>query len=57
MYVTQGLHRAVQQQPDAVATVFGSRRTTFAQQRDRVSRVAGGLRQAGVRPGDRVAFL
>jgi acyl-CoA synthetase (AMP-forming)/AMP-acid ligase II len=57
MYVTQGLHRAVQQQPDAVATVFGSRRTTFTEQRDRVSRVAGGLRQVGVRPGDRVAYL
>jgi acyl-CoA synthetase (AMP-forming)/AMP-acid ligase II len=54
MYVTQGLHRAVHQRPDAVATVFGSRRTTFAEQRDRV---AGGLRQVGVRPGDRVAYL
>jgi acyl-CoA synthetase (AMP-forming)/AMP-acid ligase II len=57
MYVTQALHRAVQQQPDAVATVFGSRRTTFAEQRGRVSRLAGGLRQVGVRSGDRVAYL
>ena len=57
MYITQGLHRAVQQQPDAVATVFGARRTTFVEQRDRVSRVAGGLRQVGVHPGDRVAYL
>jgi acyl-CoA synthetase (AMP-forming)/AMP-acid ligase II len=57
MYITQGLHRAVQQQPDEVATVFGARRTTFAQQRDRVSRVAGGLRRLGVQQGDRVAYL
>jgi acyl-CoA synthetase (AMP-forming)/AMP-acid ligase II len=57
MYVTQALHRAVQQQPDVVATIFGDRRTTFAEQRDRVSRVAGGLREVGVRPGDRVGFL
>jgi acyl-CoA synthetase (AMP-forming)/AMP-acid ligase II len=57
MYVTQALHRTVQQQPDVVATIFGDRRTTFAEQRDRVSRVAGGLREVGVRPGDRVGFL
>ena len=57
MYITQGLHRAVQQQPDAVATVFGARRTTFVEQLDRVSRVAGGLRRLGVQQGDRVAYL
>ena len=26
MYLTQGLHRAVQQQPDEVMTIFGARR-------------------------------
>jgi long-chain acyl-CoA synthetase len=29
MYLTQGLHRAVQQQPDEVMTIFGARRRTF----------------------------
>jgi acyl-CoA synthetase (AMP-forming)/AMP-acid ligase II len=57
MYLTQGLHRAVQQRPDAVATVFGDRVTTFSQQFRRVSGLAGGLREIGVRRGDRVAFL
>jgi acyl-CoA synthetase (AMP-forming)/AMP-acid ligase II len=57
MYLTQGLHRAVQQRPDAVATVFGDRVTTFSQQFRRVSGLAGGLRELGVRRGDRVAFL
>jgi acyl-CoA synthetase (AMP-forming)/AMP-acid ligase II len=57
MYLTQALHRAAQQRPDVVATIFGDRRTSFVEQRDRVSRVAGGLRELGVQPGDRVAFL
>src|ERR1700742_1483328 len=57
MYLTQGLHRSAQQRPDDLATIFGDRRITFAQQRDRVSRLASGLRQTGFRPGDRIAFL
>lgn len=57
MYLTQGLHRAVQQTPDQAATVFGDRVRTFTETVDRVARVAGALRQAGVRPGDRVAIL
>src|SRR3954468_13042384 len=57
MYMTQGLHRAVQQRPDAEATVFGSRRRTFAEVADRVARLAGALRGLGVGAGDRVAML
>jgi acyl-CoA synthetase (AMP-forming)/AMP-acid ligase II len=57
MYLTQGLHRAVQQRPDDVATVFDDRVTTFAQQSQRVCRLAGGLRELRVQRGDRVAFL
>jgi acyl-CoA synthetase (AMP-forming)/AMP-acid ligase II len=57
MYMTQGLHRAVQQRPDAEATVFGSRRRTFAEVADRVARLAAALRGLGVDPGDRVAML
>jgi len=57
MYVTQALHRAVQQTPDLAATVFGDRVRTWAQCADRVARLAGALRGLGVRPGDRVAIL
>ncbi|MCU7729158.1 long-chain fatty acid--CoA ligase [Actinoplanes sp. KI2] len=43
--------------PDRVALVFGDRPTTYAQLHDRVARLAGRLRVAGVGPGDRVAYL
>ncbi|PKV97461.1 acyl-CoA synthetase (AMP-forming)/AMP-acid ligase II [Amycolatopsis echigonensis] len=57
MYLTQGLHRSVQQTPGAPSTVFGDRERTFAETADRVARLAGALREAGVRQGDRVAIL
>ncbi|SEP89688.1 long-chain acyl-CoA synthetase [Solimonas aquatica] len=57
MQFTQGLHRAVQQQPDAIATVCQGRRQSFAQLADRVARLAAGLAARGVREGDRVAIL
>ena len=57
MYLTPALHRSVQQQPHAVATVCGDRKRTFAELADRVARLAGGLRAAGVAAGDRVAYL
>jgi acyl-CoA synthetase (AMP-forming)/AMP-acid ligase II len=57
MYLTQGLHRAVQQTPDAVMTVLGERRRTFAEVAGRVARLAGALRGLGVADGDRVAML
>ncbi|SFO48132.1 Acyl-CoA synthetase (AMP-forming)/AMP-acid ligase II [Pseudonocardia ammonioxydans] len=57
MYLTQGLHRAVQQQPDAVATVCGERTRTFTETAERVARLAGALRGLGVASGDRVAML
>jgi acyl-CoA synthetase (AMP-forming)/AMP-acid ligase II len=56
MYLTQPLHRAVQQTPDAVSTVFGDRTRTFAETADRVSRLAGALRGLGVGTGDRVGI-
>ncbi len=55
MQLTQGLHRAVQQKPDAPATVFGARRRTWREVRDRVTRLAAGLVSLGLKPGDRVA--
>jgi acyl-CoA synthetase (AMP-forming)/AMP-acid ligase II len=57
MYLTQGMHRAVQQRPDQVMTIFGERRRTFGEVADRVARLAGALRELGVRSGDRVAML
>ncbi len=57
MYLTQGLHRALQQCPDRAATHFGARRQSFRSFGDRVARLAGALRTLGVQPGDRVAML
>lgn len=57
MYLTQSLHRAVQQNPDGIATIFGDRVRSFVEQADRVARLAGALRRLGVESGDRVAYL
>ncbi|HSW12617.1 MAG TPA: long-chain fatty acid--CoA ligase [Solimonas sp.] len=57
MQFTQGLHRAVQQHPEAVATICNGRNTRFRQLQDRVARLAGALRKLGVRNGDHVAML
>ena len=57
MYLTQGLHRSVQQTPNQPSTIFGSRVRTFAETGERVARLAGALRELGVAPGDRVAIL
>jgi acyl-CoA synthetase (AMP-forming)/AMP-acid ligase II len=51
------LRYAEQQYPRRTAVVCGKERFTYAQFAERVSRLAGGLRKAGVRAGDRVAFL
>ncbi len=57
MYITQGLHRALQQKPEAVATRFGGRVQSYTQFVGRVARLAGALQQLGMREGDRVAML
>lgn len=57
MYLTQGLHRTLQQRPAAIACVFGQRRTSFSLLADRVGRLAGAFRRLGVSTGDRVAVL
>lgn len=57
MYLTQGLHRAIQATPDKPATIFGDRTRTFAEHGDRVARYAGALQGLGVEAGDRVAIL
>src|SRR6516165_11687750 len=43
--------------PDAIAVTFGEQAFTWAQWRQRILRLSGALRDAGVRPGDRLAVL
>ncbi|MFC4521462.1 long-chain-fatty-acid--CoA ligase [Cupriavidus pinatubonensis] len=57
MYMTQGLHRSMQQRPQQVAIRYEGKETTYAQLGDRVARLAGALRQLGVQDGDRVAMF
>ena len=57
MYLTQSLHRSVQQHPDRIAVRWGHRTRTFGELADRVARFAGALQKLGVKPGDRVAML
>ena len=57
MQLTQTLHRLVQQAPAHELTVFGNRRRTAAQSRNRISTLAGGIHSLGLRPDGRVAIL
>lgn len=57
MYLTQALHRAVQQHPTRIAVRFGDRQRTFLEFADRVARLAGALHKLGMQTGDRVAML
>ncbi|MBH0776916.1 acyl-CoA synthetase [Nocardia bovistercoris] len=57
MYLTQGLHRAVQHDPNGIMTICGERTRTYRETADRVAKLAGGLRELGVNSGDRVAIL
>jgi len=49
--------RSVAEAPDAVATEFFGRETTYAELGDQIARAAEGLRRLGVRAGDRVALI
>lgn len=57
MYLTQGLHRSAQINPDGVATIFGARRRSWAEVKDRVARFASALLALGLQRGDRVAVI
>lgn len=57
MYITQGLHRQLQRQPQATAIRYQGRALSYAELGERVARLAGALLQLGVASGDRVAML
>ncbi len=57
MYMTQALHRSMQQRPNAEAVRYMGRSLTFAGLGARVARLAAGLRKLGVEDGDRVAMF
>ncbi len=57
MYLTQGIRRAAQINAGGTATVFGDRRRTWRETEARIAALAGGLRQRGLRKGDRAAIL
>ncbi|MBK1788930.1 acyl--CoA ligase family protein [Prauserella cavernicola] len=51
------LHRSAEVFADKPAIVYGERTLTYREFADEATRVASGLRAAGVEPGDRVAYL
>jgi acyl-CoA synthetase (AMP-forming)/AMP-acid ligase II len=57
VYLTQGLHRHVQQRPDQIATVCAGRTRTHAESVGRIARLAAALQQLGIRDGERAAIL
>ena len=56
MYLTQGCGGSADPAAEQ-STVFRDRRRVWSETADRVARIAGGLSEAGVQPGDRVAIL
>lgn len=57
MHLSQCINRAIQLNPQGLATVFGERKHTWIEFKDRVARLAQGLKSVGVEDNDRVAIL
>lgn len=57
MSLAERIEAVAAQHPDKVAFRTESEEVTFAEFDDRASKIAGGLRQLGVVPGDRVALM
>ena len=57
MYFNQSINRLRQVNPDGVATVFAQRRHTWQEFSHRIQRLAKGLQELGVAPGDHIAML
>jgi acyl-CoA synthetase (AMP-forming)/AMP-acid ligase II len=56
-YLTQGLRRALQRNPDRIATICGPRQHSYRTYADRVARLGSALRSLGLQPGERVGML
>lgn len=57
MYITQGLKRAIQINSSGTATIDGERRRTWGEFAQRVKKLAGTLKNLGLKEGDRLAIL
>lgn len=57
MYLTQGLRRCAERNPERLALIGGGRSWRWGEFGDRVARLAGALTTLGLRQGDRVAML
>jgi acyl-CoA synthetase (AMP-forming)/AMP-acid ligase II len=57
VYLTQSLHRNLQQSPDRPATIYRDRIRTMAESVDRIARLGGALTGLSVQSGDRVGIL
>ncbi|SAK51895.1 long-chain fatty acid--CoA ligase [Caballeronia hypogeia] len=57
MYLTNSLHRCLQQSPEKIATIFRGRQRRYDEFHDRVARLAGALKAAGMKENDRVGVL
>jgi len=57
MGLTEPLHRAAYSTPNKPAIIFGSRTQSWAEFKNRVARLAGGLKSHGIKAGDPVAIL
>ena len=51
------LHHAERQYASRIAVVSQGQRFTYTQFADRVGRLAGALKSAGIQPGERVAYI
>lgn len=57
MYITQAIHRNLQQRPDSVAIEYQDIKLTYRELAKRVVKLAGALRSFNVKDGDRVALM
>jgi long-chain acyl-CoA synthetase len=51
------LYRQAEQRPDHTAVVYGGERVSFADLVEQVERLAQGLAEQGIEPGDAVALV
>ena len=56
-YMTQGLHRSLQQCPQQIAATCDGRKVNYLELVESISRLANGLQSIGMAEGDRIAIL